>query len=75
MVVDNIVYEMTSIVKAVDTCFKIIWALNLEYPSECLPVWQFLQRVIYTFSEKAVPKDKVAASVLSLISDCGIDIL
>lgn len=72
VVVDNIVYEMPNIIKTVDTCFKIIWALNLEYPIECLPIWQFLQRVIYTFSEKAVPKDKVSTSVLGLISDCGI---
>lgn len=74
MIADNIVYEMPNIIKAVDTCFKIIWALNLEYPIECLPVWQFLQRVIYTFSDKAVPKDKVSASVLGLVTDCSINI-
>lgn len=72
VVVDNIVYELQSIIQAVDTCFKIIWALNVEYPSECLPVWQFLQRAIYTFSPKVAPKDKVSPSVLGLLSDCGI---
>lgn len=74
VVVNNIVYELQSIIDAVDSCFKIIWALNLEYPVECLPVWQFLQRAIYKFSETATPKDKVSSSVLGLLNDCDIAI-
>lgn len=38
VIVDNSIYELPNICRAVDTCFKIIWALNLKYPGECLPV-------------------------------------
>lgn len=72
VVVDDILYELPNICKTVDTCFKIIWALNLEYPSECLPIWQFLERAIYKFSANVISKNRVSSSVLSLLSDCSM---
>lgn len=74
LIVDDIVYDLPTIGCAVDTCFKIIWALYLEYPCECLPVWQFLQRSVYTIDTEAVNlKENISASVLSLLSDCNFD--
>lgn len=43
--VDNTYYVLNSIVGAIDCCFKVIHALNLEYPIECLQVWTFIQKV------------------------------
>lgn len=54
VVVDDIIYELPNICKTIDTCFKITWALNLEYPSECLPVWQFLEKAFYKFPVNTV---------------------
>lgn len=74
IVLDDIVYDLPTVGCAVDTCFKIIWALYLEYPSECLRVWQFLQRAVYNIDSEAVNlKETISASVLSLLSDCNID--
>lgn len=73
VILDDIIYEVASISDAVDACFKIIWALYLEYPNECLHVWQFLQRAIYNIPSKAVDKrEKIPNSVLGLLSDCGV---
>ncbi|XP_073944576.1 uncharacterized protein [Choristoneura fumiferana] len=72
IVVDDIIYDLPTISKTVDTCFKIIWALNLEYPSECLPVWQFLERAIYKFPANTISKTKLSGSVQSLLNDCGL---
>lgn len=74
IIVDDIVYDLPTIGCAVDTCFKIIWALYLEYPSECLRVWQFLQRAVYNLDTKVVNlKENISTSVLSLLSDCNVD--
>lgn len=74
IIVNDITYELPTITRAVDTCFKIIWALYLEYPSACLPVWQFLQRAIYKIPVKAIdPREKIPASVFGLLSDCGLN--
>lgn len=72
IVLDDIIYELPNICKTVDTCFKIIWALNLEFPSECLPVWQFLERFIYKVPADYISKNRLSSSVLSLLTDCGI---
>lgn len=75
VIVDDITYELPCINQAVETCFKIFWALYLEYPSECRAVWQFLQRAIFSIPSKAVDKsEKIPPSVLSLLSDCRISI-
>jgi hypothetical protein len=72
VIFDDILYEQSTISAAVDTCFKIIWALYLEYPCECLPVWLFLQRAIYNIPVK-VGEKKIPVSVFGLLSDCGIN--
>lgn len=43
----NTYYILNSIVGAIDCCFKVIHALNLEYPLECLQVWTFIQKVFF----------------------------
>lgn len=35
-------YKLPNIVKAIDTCFKIIHVFNLKYPIECVLVWTFI---------------------------------
>lgn len=64
-------YDSTSIINAVDTCFKILFALNAAYPSECANVWFFIQKVLYKLTTKY---DKVYTTVGCLISDLGISV-
>ncbi|XP_060881767.1 uncharacterized protein LOC132953264 [Metopolophium dirhodum] len=67
--VDDTFYELHSIVSAVDCCFKVIHALNAEYPTECLPIWTFIQKDFYKIK---TTYDTEYVTVNSLISDLGI---
>lgn len=67
--VDDTYYELHSIVVAVDCCFKIIHALNAEYPTESLPVWSFIQKAFYKIR---TTYDIDYVTVNSFISDLGI---
>jgi len=62
----NTYYKFTNIVKAIDTCFKIIHVFNLKYPLQCELVWTFIQKYIYTID---LTTDIKNASLMSLISD------
>lgn len=64
--VDNIKYKVSTPLKAIDTCFKIIIALNAEYPRECDPVWTFIQKYIYEITTEG---DRSYVCVSTLISD------
>ena len=49
---DKIKYKFTSIVKAVDICFKIYQVFNLEYPPAAFVVWSFIQSYFYKITTK-----------------------
>lgn len=74
VIIDDLIYELPNICSAVDTCFKIIWALNLKYAGECLPIWQFLQKALYDIPKAEDFKEKMSGSVVALLSDCDIKI-
>lgn len=45
--VDNILYEQSSVLNAIDITFKIIHALHAQYPEESRDVWMFIQKRFY----------------------------
>lgn len=63
----DVFYSRKNIVSAVDSCFKSIWALNLEYSSECYGVWYFIQKGFFKLTSA---HDKGSTSVESLLTDC-----
>ncbi|XP_011859100.1 PREDICTED: uncharacterized protein LOC105556612 [Vollenhovia emeryi] len=63
---ENIEYKLTSILAAVDTCFKIIHVMNLVYPPEAYNTWMFIQRYFY---ELYLQKEKVPTCVTGLMSE------
>jgi len=67
--VNDTFYELHSIVSAVDCCFKVIHALNAEYPTEYLPIWTFIQKAFYKIQPTY---DTEYVTVNSLISHLGI---
>lgn len=69
IVLNNIRYEVTSLLKAVGACFKIIFVLNAEYPSECKHVWQFIQEALFQLDTKF---EKNYTTVNTLITDLNI---
>lgn len=48
---DECEYTVESPLKAVDLAFKAYHALQAYYPTESDPVWLFLQKAIYKFSD------------------------
>lgn len=63
---DDVRYRLENPIRCVDTCFKIIHALNASYPFEVEPCWTFLQKYIYQINTKS---DKNYVSVATLMSD------
>ena len=63
LLVDNTSYIMTSVLKAIDVCFKLTFVTNLNYAVECQSVWLFLQRALYNIE---TPYDKVTPRVNEL---------
>lgn len=64
--IDNVKYKVSTALKAIDTCFKSIIALNAEYPKECDPVWIFIQNYIYEIKSTY---DRSYVCVSALTSD------
>lgn len=47
---DNIKYKFKTFLKALDTCFKIFFVFNLDYPPNSKAVWIFIQFFFYKIS-------------------------
>lgn len=60
---NEIKYKFYASLPAVDTCFKIYFALNLQYPVYCKSVWIFIQKYFYDIGTK----ERVPADCLVLI--------
>ncbi|KAE9543677.1 hypothetical protein AGLY_002073, partial [Aphis glycines] len=54
VLVDDTYYVLNSILSSVNCCFKIIHALNIQYPVESLPIWSFIQKGFYKIFIKSV---------------------
>lgn len=66
VVLDNILYRLDNLVKAVDVAFKIQFVLNVEYARECSLVWLFFQKYFYGIN---LNTDKKSTSVACLIRE------
>lgn len=64
IIIDDIMYKMENVLKAVDFLYKIFQVLNIKYPPACEQVWLFIQKYIYGQTTKW---DKYDKSVLNLI--------
>lgn len=65
-VINNVYFKLETPLKAVDTCFKSFFSLNIHYPPECEQVWLFIQHYFYDIKLKS---DKNILSVKTLIND------
>jgi hypothetical protein len=70
IVVNNIRYEITTIIKAVDACFKTTFVLNAQYPPESYNLWQFIQTGLYQLKTKY---DKKSTAINTLCVDLNIN--
>lgn len=71
VVVNDLLFETNSILKTVDTCFKIFYSLHCQYPTESTCVWNFIQLGLYQLKTKW---DKNYSTVNAFITDLDIDL-
>lgn len=62
---DEILYKFNSFVSALDTCFKIFHVFNLNYPTESILIWYFLQKQVYEIS---TPFDVQSPALLEFLN-------
>lgn len=66
VIFDNIKYKFSSLLKAIDVCFKVYSVLNASYAQECEQLWTFLQKYFYKIHFKA---DKKFSRVSAFMTD------
>ncbi|KAF4514066.1 UNVERIFIED_CONTAM: hypothetical protein B566_EDAN018856 [Ephemera danica] len=47
-----VMYELDSLLKAVDICFKVFFCMSLEYGKDSEQLWNFLQKGVYNITTK-----------------------
>lgn len=47
VVVNDTTYNLPDPMEAVDTCFKIFFALNTRYPAICYHIWVFIAEYVF----------------------------
>lgn len=63
-IVDDTIYDFSTFLQAVDSCFKFIFATDCKYPDNCSSIWLFIQKAFYDIH---LPTDKVTTAVNILI--------
>ncbi|KAJ8046587.1 hypothetical protein HOLleu_05308 [Holothuria leucospilota] len=46
-IVDGLAIQATSLLKAVDICFKAFYVLDVCYPKKCHTTWEFFQKFFF----------------------------
>lgn len=69
VIINKHFYKVESALKAIDICFKSFFVFNLNYPSQCQQIWEFIQKCLYEINTKF---DKNFQNVNSLINDLNI---
>lgn len=64
-IIDDTIYQLDGLLKAVDVCFKTFFVYNIEYPVPCRSVWTFIQRAIYGIQ---TPFDALSPRVIDIMA-------
>lgn len=54
----------TTLLGAVDVCFKSFFVFDIKYPKKCCPVWEFLQSTVYNIPGPESPSVRFLRSSL-----------
>lgn len=70
VVLNDIFYDLTEAklpgLKALDICFKLFHALNIEYPEESYHIWLLIQKFVYKIGTAF---DRTIPQIESIVSD------
>lgn len=64
--INQLLYPVENIIKAIDICYKVIHVLQAKYPPESEQIWMFIQKVIYNMK---TPYDKIMFKVEMLVEE------
>lgn len=64
--VDDTLYKVSSVLKAIDLCFKIFQVFDVEYPIESAHIWLLFQIILYGYKNSS---DKMTPNITETISD------
>lgn len=59
VMVERRLLQTASVVGAVDLCFKVFHVLQVNFPSECFPVWSFFDHSVFKTNEIPSPPSSV----------------
>ncbi|KAJ1518949.1 hypothetical protein ONE63_011437 [Megalurothrips usitatus] len=65
-------WRMSSVLQAVDICFKMCFVVHCEFQPECAHLWLLIQQALYGFQ---TPNDQVISTVLEFISGGFLTVL
>lgn len=51
---DGVRYSFTNFLRAVDSCFKIFYVFNLNFPDAAIAFWFFIEKCFYNICSKYV---------------------
>ncbi|XP_049333160.1 uncharacterized protein LOC111195806 isoform X2 [Astyanax mexicanus] len=55
VVINGEAMEQSTLIGAVDVCFKAYYVFDINYPRQCSSVWEFLQTVVYELPGQESP--------------------
>ncbi|XP_016366511.1 uncharacterized protein LOC107707121 [Sinocyclocheilus rhinocerous] len=58
-IINGAALEQSTLLAALDVCFKAFYIFDINYPKQCSPVWQFLQTVVYGLPGEETPAVRV----------------
>lgn len=68
--INSPLYEFSSLVDAVDICFKATFVYNLHYSPECESVWQVIQNKFYNLQTPSLRVLSSTESCMRLLDEC-----
>lgn len=67
---DGITYRLGSLMKAIDVLFKVFHLFNIEYTTNCVPFWQFIDAFFYKLQDSG-KRSTIASSAKVLLGLLG----
>jgi hypothetical protein len=58
-IINGAAFEQSTLLAALDVCFKAFYIFDINYPKQCSLVWQFLQTVVYGIAGEETPAVRV----------------
>lgn len=58
-IINGAALQQSTLLAALDVCFKAFYIFDINYPRQCSLVWQFLQSVVYGLPGEETPAVRV----------------